>query len=174
MFGKKTLPAQIPRNPPEPDFEEKWKGNQRHQKLRLIFDSVFKGYFSDGLPLLSVATSDVDASSSGDSDPPAHDSKNLVRQKSRLFPTMFHILPPRTPKVMAYLRSAALKLFFCYRINWSERFTARNGKNTLKTMEITDFYTFIPGPVHMGPSRLPIRGASVSKWCTVLIFATCD
>ena len=80
--------------------------------MRSIFDSVFKGYFSDGLPLLSVATSDVDASSSGDSDPPAHDSKNLVRQKSRLFPTMFHILPPRTPKVMAYLRSAALKLFF--------------------------------------------------------------
>jgi len=112
-LARKPFQPRFPRNPPGPDFQKKCKGHQRHQTLRSIFDSVFKGYFSDGLPLISVATSDVDASSSGDSDPPAHDSKNLVRQKSRLFPTMFHILPPRTPKVMAYLRSAALKpLFF--------------------------------------------------------------
>ena len=44
--------------------------------MRLIFDSVFKGYFSDDLPLPSAATSDVDAGGSGNcgfSDPPAHD-----------------------------------------------------------------------------------------------------
>ena len=111
MFGKKTLPAQISSESPGTRLSEKWEDHQRHQKLRLVFDSVFKGYFSDGLPLISVATSDVDASSSGDSDPLAHDSKNLVRQKSRLFPTMFHILPPRTPKEIACLRSAALKRF---------------------------------------------------------------
>ncbi len=75
--------------------------------------------------------------------------ENQVRQNPDLFIRIPQSLPPPTPEVMAYLASAALKPFFSYRINPEDRLAPRNCKNTLKTVKIKIFWTFIPGRVHM-------------------------
>ncbi len=83
--------------------------------MRLIFDSVFKGYFSDDLLLLPVATSDVDAGSfenCGFSAPPAPDPRKPGSAKSQpIHGNVSHLSPPY-PKSKVIFELSGFQTFF--------------------------------------------------------------